>query len=71
MSDTNTDDPVLDHLWQRKRDLEISAAETAARLAEIDRLLKTLGDGRTRVRRKQKDAAAPGTGTAEQPQEAP
>jgi hypothetical protein len=52
MSDTNTDDPVLLHLRERKRDLEIYAAETAARLAEIDGLITTLGDGRTRVRRR-------------------
>ena len=54
MSDTNTDDPVILHLRERKEFLENVIADSTARLEEINGLLKTLGDGRTRVRRKQK-----------------
>ena len=52
MSDAHTDDPVLAHLRERKATLEGVAADTMARLAEIDALLATFADGRTRVRRR-------------------
>jgi|SoimicmetaTmtLMB_FD_contig_31_4171958_length_367_multi_3_in_0_out_0_1 hypothetical protein len=59
MSDAHTDDPVLAHLRERKATLEGVAADTMARLAEIDALLATFADGRTRVRRRLKEIPAP------------
>jgi len=49
MSDSNIDDPVLQHLRERKAALRDDAT---ARLMEVDALLTALSDGRTRVRRR-------------------
>jgi hypothetical protein len=59
MSDTN-DDPVLAHLLARRAGLAAALAHTTARLAEVDLMISTLGDGRTRVRRRIKAEPQPG-----------
>jgi hypothetical protein len=69
MSDTPQSDPMLDHLRERKAELVSTIHDAGQRLVEIDALLAMFLDGRTRVRRRLRDAA-PGNGTAEQPQEA-
>jgi len=52
MSDSNIDDPVLQHLRERKAALRDIVADATARLMEVDALLTALSDGRTRVRRR-------------------
>ncbi len=67
MSDSN-DDPVIQHLRERKVELEARIIDATARLGEIDGLLTTLSDGRTRVRRKLKGEVVvvlPGNGAAD------
>lgn len=59
MSDTPTD-PFLEHLRERQQQLEGVIAAATIRLEEINGLLATLGDGRTRVRRRLKvDGSTP------------
>jgi len=55
MSDS-IEDPVLQHLRERKRELEDRITDARARLAEVDGLIASLGDGRTRIRRRLKEA---------------
>jgi hypothetical protein len=57
MSDTN-DDPVLAHLRERRAALQEMISGALARLDEINSLLTTLGDGRTRVRKRIKENPA-------------
>ncbi len=64
MSD-NADDPVLAHLRARQAELQEVRADATARLAEVELLIATLQDGRTRVRRRLKEAAPPGNGASE------
>ena len=59
MSDNSIEDPVLQHLRERKRELEDRITDARARLAEVDGLIASLGDGRTRIRRRLKEAPAP------------
>ncbi len=68
MSDTPQSDPVLLHLRERKLELEHVVDDATARLAEIDALLATFADGRTRVRRKLKEAPAPQLAIPEPPE---
>ena len=58
MSDTN-EDPVILHLRERKAALEADVAHATARLMEVEALLMTLADGRTRVRRRLKEVPPP------------
>jgi len=62
MSDSNIEDPVLQHLRERKRELEDRITDARARLGEVDGLIASLGDGRTRIRRRLKEAPAPADG---------
>ncbi len=64
MSDT-TEDAVIQHLRERKACLEQIIADSRARLEEVSGLLATLADGRTRVRRRLKEAAPPSNGASE------
>lgn len=74
MSDS-TEDAVIQHLRDRERDLTRVIVDATARREEVQMLIATLHDGRTRVRRKLKDVVtlgvAPGNGAAEQPNVAP
>ncbi len=66
MSDSN-DDPVIQHLRDRKAALEQTITDSRARLEEVQMLIKTLSDGRTRVRRKMTGdvVVLPGNGAAD------
>lgn len=68
MSDS-TEDAVIQHLRDRERDLTRVIVDATARREEVQMLIATLHDGRTRVRRKLKDVVtlgvAPGNGASE------
>jgi hypothetical protein len=64
MSDTPiTEDPMLDHLRARQRELEQEIRDRQAVLTEIDRLIIVATDGRSRVNRKRRgtNSAPPAT----------
>lgn len=51
MSDS-MDNPLIEHLRERARELQQVRDDATARLEEINGLLATFADGRTRVRRR-------------------
>jgi hypothetical protein len=57
MSDTPSE-PMFDYHCKRRRELLAIIADATSRLAETDATLAMLGDGRTRVRRRLKEAPA-------------
>jgi hypothetical protein len=59
MSDTN-DDPLAAHLLARRAALAAIITDASARMAEVDGMIATLADGRTRVRRRIKAEPQPG-----------
>lgn len=52
---TATDDPMLDHLRNRERELGQVIDDATARREEVRDIMRSLEDGRTRVRRKLKE----------------
>lgn len=66
MSDS-TEDAVIQHLRDRERDLTRVIVDATARREEVQMLIATLHDGRTRVRRKLKEVTlvVPGNGASE------
>jgi hypothetical protein len=70
MSDNTQSDPMNELLTERKRELEQVRDDATARLEEINLLLGKIADGRTRVRRRLREAVVPGNGASEQAAEA-
>lgn len=55
MSDANTaEDPLVQHLTERKRELEDLITQMQARLSEVDGLLTAASDGRSRLSRRRR-----------------
>ena len=65
MSDNQTD-PVIEHLRERRNLLKEEIRDSRSRLDEIEGLIVTLEDGRSRVNRKRKGII--GTPPATQPE---
>ena len=60
MSDNQTD-PVIEHLRERRAELNREIDDRAAAMAELDRLITTLSDGRHRLAKRRKSNSAPPT----------
>jgi hypothetical protein len=65
VSDKPTDaDPVIEHLRQRRVELRDQEREIAVRISEIDAIILTLEDGRSRVSKQRRQRAAGGNSGA-------